>query len=74
MKLSAKCKRLLEWLGRRFITHNEGFDFAMALPDVRSIEIELMALVRWQIICAERMSSLTRFHQIKLRRYEEIDQ
>jgi hypothetical protein len=58
-------------LGRRFITHNQGFDFAMALPDTASREAELVALVKRQITSAERLSSLMQSNRIKLLRYEE---
>ena len=67
----------LNALGRRFVTHNEGFDFAMALPNGAAIEANLVALVRRQLICAERMIELMRSDRVKLRRYEEtveIDQ
>jgi hypothetical protein len=62
----------LDVLGRRFVTHNEGFDFAMALPDTAAIETELVTLVQRQLMSAERMSALTRSSRVKLRRYEEI--
>src|SRR6266508_3493109 len=45
-------------LGRRFVTHNQGFDFAMALPDLALHEIELFALVERQIASAERLTGL----------------
>jgi hypothetical protein len=61
----------LDVLGRRFVTHNEGFDFALALPDTAAIETDLVALVRRQLASAERMSALTRSSRVKLRRYEE---
>lgn len=58
-------------LGRRFVTHNQGFDFAMALPDVTSKEADLVALIERQIASAERLSGLMRSNRIKLSRYEE---
>jgi hypothetical protein len=67
----------LESLGRRFVTHNEGFDFAMALPDTAAIETDLVPLVQRQLTSAERMSALIGSSRVKLRRYEEtveIDQ
>jgi len=36
----------LDILAWRFVTHNEGFDFAMALPDAAGIETDLVAIVR----------------------------
>ena len=67
----------LDILGRRFVTHNQGFDFAMALPDGAAIETDLVALIRRQLTSAERMIELMRSDRVKLRRYEEtveIDQ
>jgi hypothetical protein len=61
----------LEALGRRFITHNEGFDFALALPDRTKIEAELVPVVRRQIMSAERIIELTRHSRIRLRRFEQ---
>ena len=61
----------LEALGRRFVTHNEGFDFAVALPTVSCVETELVAIVRRQITNAERMIALMGSGRLKLRRYEE---
>jgi hypothetical protein len=67
----------LDVLGRRFVTHNEGFDFAMALPDTAAIEADLVPLVQRQLKSAERVSALVGSSRVKLRRYEEtveIDQ
>jgi hypothetical protein len=61
----------VEALGRRFITHNEGFDFATAIPDLASIDTQLVPIVRRQIRSAERIIELTRHGRIKLRRYEQ---
>lgn len=61
----------LEALGRRFITHNEGFDFAVAVQDRAKIEVELVPVIRRQIISAERIIELTRHSRIKLRRFEQ---
>lgn len=62
----------LSILGRRFVTHNEGFDFAMALPDMAAIEADLVPLVQRQLASAERIAALIGSSRIKLRRYEEI--
>jgi hypothetical protein len=59
-------------LGRRFVTHNEGFDFAMALPDMAAVEGDLVPLVQRQLASAERMTALIGSGRVKLRRYEEI--
>jgi hypothetical protein len=64
----------VEMLSRRFITHNQGFDFAMALADLQSSENDLVACIERQIASAECLSSLMRTSRIKLSRYEEIVQ
>lgn len=61
----------VEALGRRFLTHNEGFDFAAAIPDNVGIAIQLVPIVQRQIRSAERIIELTRHSRIKLRRYEQ---
>ena len=61
----------LDVLGRRFVTHNEGFDFAMALRDTTAIEADLVPLVQRQLKSAERVSALVGSSRVKLRRYEE---
>ena len=58
-------------LGRRFVTHKEGFDFAMTLPDVASHEIDLTTLIQKQLESAERLSKLMRSDRIRFTRYEE---
>ncbi|CEG06951.1 hypothetical protein BN961_00332 [Afipia felis] len=58
-------------LGRRFATHNEGFDFAMALPNEAAIEIDLAALVKRQIESAERLKRLMGTTRMKIRRFEQ---
>lgn len=58
-------------LGRRFMIHNEGFDFAAAIPDLDQIEANLVPIIRRQISSAERIIELTRHGRIKLRRYEQ---
>ncbi|MEH2567769.1 hypothetical protein [Bradyrhizobium sp. AZCC 2289] len=61
----------LEALGRRFVTHNEGFDFAVALPTASCVETELVAIVRRQVTYAERMIAMMGSGRLRLRRYEE---
>lgn len=58
-------------IGRRFLTHNEGFDFAAAIANVRKVETELVPIVRRQIGSAERIIELTRHGRVNLRRYEQ---
>ncbi|UWU90612.1 hypothetical protein [Bradyrhizobium sp. CB1015] len=60
----------LESLGRRFLIHNEEFDFAMAVPDAAAIETALVPLVRRQLKCAQRLVGLNSSGRIQLRRYE----
>jgi hypothetical protein len=59
-------------LGRRFATHNEGFDFAMALSDAAAMETDLVALVKRQIAGAERLKRLMDATRVKIRRFEQI--
>jgi hypothetical protein len=61
----------IDALGRRFMTHNEGFDFAAAIPDLTGIQTQLLPIVRRQIKSAERIIELTRHGRVKLRRYEQ---
>jgi len=64
-------------LGRRFATHNEGFDFAMALPNDTAIQTDLVPLVERQIASAECLKRLMEMSRVKIRRFEqsvEIDQ
>ena len=49
----------LKALGRRFLIHNEGFDFAMAVPDAAAITTGLVPLVRRQIKSAQLLAKLT---------------
>lgn len=58
-------------LGRRFVTHNEGFDFAMALSDTAAVKADLVMLVRRQIASAERLRGLMETSRVNVRRYEE---
>lgn len=60
-----------EGLGRRFVTHNEGFDFAMALPDNRT-EVALLDVIQRQIESAERLIALTSARRLNLWSYEQV--
>ncbi|WP_424629718.1 hypothetical protein [Bradyrhizobium sp. SYSU BS000235] len=67
----------LHGLGRRLMTHNEAFDFALVLPDAAAIENDLVALARRQIKAAETLCELMRSNRTKIVRYEQtvhIDQ
>ena len=59
-------------LGRRFATHNEGFDFAMALPNDTAIQTDLIPLVERQIASAERLKRLMEIARVKIRRFEQM--
>jgi len=64
----------VEMLGRRFVTHNEAFDFAIAVPDDHSIDAELMPVVKRQIESSERLIEMLRSTRVEARCYEEIVQ
>jgi hypothetical protein len=61
----------LSVLSRKFVTHNQGFDFAMALPDVVSQEADLVAVVQRQIASAECLIGIMRSSRVQFSRYEE---
>jgi hypothetical protein len=60
-----------EALGRRFLIHNEAFDFALAVPDAEAIKSDLHPLLRRQIRSAEKLVKLMAGGKIQLHRYEE---
>jgi hypothetical protein len=64
----------MEALSRKFLTHNAGFDFAMALPDVKSHEAALASLIRRQIASADCVVTLMRSSRARFSRYEETVQ
>lgn len=59
-------------LTKKFMTHNQGFDFALALPDVSSHKDELIGVVRRQLESAEQLISIMQPKRAKFWRYEEI--
>lgn len=59
-------------LGRRFVTHNEDFDFAMALRDNDLDEAALLAVIQRQVQSAERLVSLTSSRRLNLWSYEQV--
>jgi hypothetical protein len=61
----------METLSRKFLTHNAGFDFALAVPQVAAREADLVALVRRQIASAECIVTLMRSNRVQFVRYEE---
>jgi hypothetical protein len=65
------CRDGVDILGRRFLTHNEGFDFAAALPNVGQIQTELVPVIRRQIASAESIIETMHHSRLKLRRFEQ---
>jgi hypothetical protein len=63
-----------EALSRKFLTHNAGFDFALAVPKVATHEADLVTLVRRQIASAECIVTLMRSNRVQFVRYEETVQ
>jgi hypothetical protein len=61
----------LSVLSRKFVTHNQGFDFAMAIPNVSSQKSDLVAVIRRQITSAECLIGIMRSNRVKFSRYEE---
>jgi hypothetical protein len=61
-----------EGLGRRFVMHNEGFDFAAALPDGPVDEASLLSIIRRQTESAERLIALTSSRRLNLWSYEQV--
>ena len=58
-------------LGRRFLTHNQGFDFALAVPQLAAHEEELVELMRRQITSAECIRAVMQTERVKFTRYEQ---
>lgn len=61
----------LDRLGRRLLTHNQGFDFAIALPAVDSYQADLVALTQRQIASAECVRSLMATTFVRFAHYEQ---
>ena len=61
----------LENLSRKFLTHNQGVDFAMALPKRVSKEAELLKLIRGQIRNAERLIEVMQTNRSNFSKYEK---
>lgn len=62
----------LSMLGRRFLVHGDGFDFAAAIPDLESVDPTLLDMVRRQILSAERLVDLEAQRRLNLHRFEQI--
>jgi hypothetical protein len=60
-----------ERLGRRFLTHNDAFDFALAMPNFTALEADLGPTALRQAACAEKLIALTSSARFSLRRFEE---
>lgn len=61
-----------EGLGRRFVMHNEGFDFAAALPAGPVDETLLLGIIRKQVESAERLIELSNSRRLNLWSYEQV--
>jgi len=59
-------------LGRHFITHNQNFDFAMAIGNLAVNSDEWITVVERQLENAEQLSNVMRSNRIKLIKYEEV--
>jgi hypothetical protein len=65
-----------ESLSKKFLTHNQGVDFAMAIPDLKKGKAALIRLVKRQIGNAECLVEVMRSEHANFARYEtnvEID-
>ena len=62
------------WLGRRFVTHNEAFDFAMSAGNLEQDREEFVSMVDRQLASAETLCKLAESEQLRLLRYEEVVQ
>jgi hypothetical protein len=63
-------------LSKKFLTHNQGVDFAMAIPDLHKGKAALVLLVKRQISNAECLVEVMRSERANFSRYEtnvEID-
>lgn len=60
----------LEALSRKFLTHNQGVDFAMALPDISSKQGDLVEIIRRQLRNAEKLVEVMQTNRMKFSRYE----
>lgn len=60
-----------ETLTRKFLTHNEGIDFAMAFTSLRAREKELIKMIQDQIKIAERMIEILEKNRPEFCRYEK---
>lgn len=59
-------------LGRRFMTHNENFDFALAAPDMAAVQKSVVNVVRRQIAGAQRLRKIMSTSRVNIERYEQI--
>jgi hypothetical protein len=58
-------------LSKKFLTHNLGVDFAMALADLVKDRAEFMKLVTRQIKCAKMLVEVMRTNRASFARYEK---
>ncbi len=58
-------------LSKKFLTHNQGVDFAMAVPDMATAGSKLIELVKRQIDNAETLVEIMRATRMSFTRYEK---
>ena len=60
-----------EALSKKFLTHNQGVDFAMSVPDMATAGSKLIDLIRRQIGNAETLVEMMRTNRTSFTRYEK---
>lgn len=58
-------------LSKKFLTHNQGVDFAMAFPDMATAGLKFVHLIKRQIKCAETLVEMMRTTRTSFTRYEK---
>jgi hypothetical protein len=58
-------------LSKKFLTHNQGVDFAMSVPDLATAGSKLIDLIKRQIKCAETLVNMMRTTRTSFTRYEK---
>jgi hypothetical protein len=58
-------------LSKKFLTHNQGVDFAMSVPDIATAGSKLIELIKRQIRSAETLVEMMRTTRTNFTRYEK---
>ena len=58
-------------MSKKFLTHNQGVDFAMSVPDMATAGSKLIDLIRRQIGNAETLVEMMRTNRTSFTRYEK---